>query len=237
MSYQHRWIDGSAIDLPVGKVVCVGRNYAEHARELGNEVPEAPILFIKPASSLVPMAPSFSIPTDQGEVHHEIEMALLVGEQLQNVDATTALWSMAGYGLALDLTLRDVQNALKKQGHPWERAKAFDGACPVSGFIDARGVSWKQPIEISLEVNGELRQRGSTTQMLFQTFQLVSLMSKVFTLEPGDIILTGTPAGVAALHPGDALLATFGNSLRVQTTVTGREATTVKEGNEIRERW
>jgi len=139
MSYQHRWIDGSAIDLPVGKVVCVGRNYAEHARELGNEVPDAPILFIKPASSLVPMAPSFNIPTDQGEVHHEIEMALLVSERLQNVDALTAQWSMAGFGLGLDLTLRDVQNELKKKGHPWERAKAFDGACPVSGFIDARG--------------------------------------------------------------------------------------------------
>lgn len=237
MSYQHRWIDGSAIDLPVGKVVCVGRNYAEHARELGNEVPDAPILFIKPASSLVPMAPSFNIPTDQGEVHHEIEMALLVSERLQNVDALTAQWSMAGFGLGLDLTLRDLQTELKKKGHPWERAKAFDGACPVSGFIDARGVSWKQPIEISLEVNGALRQRGNTTQMLFPVFQLVAQMSKVFTLEPGDIILTGTPSGVAALQPGDQLVATFGNTLKVSTTVTARENTEEVAGNEIRERW
>lgn len=219
MTYQHHWIDGSAIDLPVGKVVCVGRNYAEHARELGNEVPDTPILFIKPASSLVAMAPSFSIPTDQGEVHHEVEMALLVGEQLKNADATSAQWSMAGFGVGLDLTLRDLQTALKKQGHPWERAKAFDGACPMSPFIDARGVSWKQPIEISLEVNGELRQRGNTTQMLFPVFQLVAQMSHVFTLEPGDIILTGTPSGVAALQPGDQLVAKFGNALTVKSEV------------------
>ena len=222
MNYVHRWIDGSAIDLPVGKVVCVGRNYAEHARELGNDVPDAPILFIKPSTSLVPMAPSFSIPVDQGEVHHEIEMALLVGERLQNCDAEDARWSMAGFGLGLDLTLRDVQNELKKKGQPWERAKAFDGACPVSGFIDSRGVSWKQSIEISLEVNGELRQRGNTTQMLFPVFQLVAEMSRAFTLEPGDIILTGTPSGVAALLPDDHLVATFGNALKVSTTVIAR---------------
>ena len=222
MSYQHRWIDGSAIDLPVGKVVCVGRNYAEHARELGNEVPDAPILFIKPASSLVPMAPSFSIPTDQGEVHHEVEMALLVGERLQNCDADEARWSMAGFGLGLDLTLRDLQTELKKKGHPWERAKGFDGACPVSGFIDSRGVSWKQPIEISLEVNGEMRQRGNTTQMLFPVFQLVAEMSRVFTLQPGDVILTGTPSGVAALHPGDHFCARFGNMLKLEGDITAR---------------
>ena len=222
MNYVHRWIDGSAIDLPVGKVVCVGRNYAEHARELGNDVPDAPILFIKPSTSLVPMAPSFSIPVDQGEVHHEIEMALLVGERLQNCDAEDARWSMAGFGLGLDLTLRDVQNELKKKGQPWERAKAFDGACPVSGFIDSRGVSWKQSIEISLEVNGELRQRGNTTQMLFSVFQLVAEMSRVFTLEPGDVILTGTPPGVAALHPGDHFCARFGNTLKVEGDIAAR---------------
>lgn len=222
MSYQHHWMDGTPIDLPVGKVVCVGRNYVEHARELGNEVPGTPILFIKPASALVAMSPSFTIPTDQGEVHHEIEMALLVGERLQNCDEEDARWSMAGFGLALDLTLRDVQNELKKKGHPWERAKAFDGACPVSGFIDARGVSWKQPIEISLEVNGKLRQRGNTTQMIFSTFQLVTEISRVFTLEPGDIILTGTPSGVAALHPGDTFSARFGNALSVQGDIISR---------------
>lgn len=224
MRYHHHWISGEPVELPVGKVVCVGRNYAAHARELGNTVPEAPILFIKPASALVPMAPGFSIPIDQGEVHHELEMALLVGERLRHVDAITAQWSMAGFGLGLDLTLRDLQAELKKHGHPWERAKAFDGACPMSAFVDARGVSWKQPIAISLEVNGTLRQRGDTTQMLFPVFELVAEMSRSFTLEPGDIVLTGTPPGVAALHPGDQLLARFGNMLQVNTEVLASTA-------------
>ena len=219
MSYRHRWIDGAEIDLPVGKVVCVGRNYAEHAKELGNEVPDAPILFIKPATSLVSMDQPLQLPQGQGEVHHEIEIALLVKERLRDADAKTALWSMAGYALALDLTLRDVQNELKKKGHPWERAKAFDGACPISGFIDARGVSGKQPLDICLEINGEARQQGNSNQMLFPIFELIAHMSSVFTLEPGDIILTGTPRGVGPLHSGDQFRAQLGNILTASGSV------------------
>ena len=219
MSYRHRWIDGTEIDLPVGKVVCVGRNYAEHAKELGNEVPDAPILFIKPATALVSMDAPLQLPQGQGEVHHEIEIALLVKERLKEADAKTALWSMAGYALALDLTLRDVQNELKKKGHPWERAKAFDGACPISGFIDARGVSGKQPLDISLEINGEMRQQGNSNQMLFPIFELIAHMSAVFTLEPGDIILTGTPKGVGPLHSGDQFKAQLGNILTANGSV------------------
>ena len=219
MNYRHRWIDGSEIDLPVGKIVCVGRNYAAHAKELGNEVPDAPILFIKPASSLVPMSEPLQLPQGQGEVHHEVEIALLVKERLKNVDAKTALWSMAGYGIALDLTLRDVQNELKKKGHPWERAKAFDGACPVSGFIDARGVSGKQALDISLEITGAVRQQGNTSQMLFPVFELIAHMSTVFTLEPGDLILTGTPSGVGPLNSGDAFTARLGNILSASGSV------------------
>lgn len=219
MKYTHQWIDGSPIDLPVGKVVCVGRNYAEHAKELGNEVPGAPILFMKPASSLTSMLEPLVLPAGQGEVHHEVEIALLVRERLRNADATTVLWSLAGYGIGLDLTLRDVQSELKKKGHPWERAKAFDGSCPLSRFVDARGVSGKQPLEISLAVNGEQRQRGRTTQMLFPIYELVAHMSSIFTLEPGDVVLTGTPSGVAALHPGDRFMATLGNLMKVEGSV------------------
>lgn len=221
MRYEHQWIDGSPVDLPVGKVVCVGRNYAEHARELGNEVPDAPILFIKPASSLVPMDAPLHLPQGLGVVHHEVEIALLIRERLKDVDAKTVLWSLAGYGIGLDLTLRDVQNELKKKGHPWERAKAFDGACPVSRFVDARGVSGKQPLEIALTVNGEERQRGRSTQMLFPLYELVAHMSTVFTLEPGDIVLTGTPPGVAALNPGDRFVARLGNLMKVEGSVAG----------------
>ena len=217
--YQHRWIDGKAIDLPVGKVVCVGRNYVEHAKELGNEVPDSPILFIKPASSLTDISTPLHLPTGQGEVHHEIEIALLVKERLHCADAMDAQWSMAGYAAALDLTLRDLQNTLKEKGHPWERAKAFDGACPISGFVDVRGISGKQPLEISLQVNGGMRQQGNSTQMLFPIFELIAHISHVFTLEPGDIILTGTPKGVAALNSGDVFVAALGNVLQVEGSV------------------
>lgn len=213
MSYQHTWIDGSAIDLPAGKVVCVGRNYADHAKELGNAVPDAPILFIKPASALTPFNDQIQIPTGLGEVHHEIEMAVLIGDKLSRATAKEVQWSIAGYGLALDLTLRDIQTTLKEKGHPWERAKAFDGACPVSGFVDARGVSVRQTLDISLAINGELRQQGNTAQMLFPTFELIAHMSESFTLEPGDLILTGTPAGVGPLQHGDKLEAKLGNLL------------------------
>ena len=219
MTYQHRWIDGTPIDLPAGKVVCVGRNYADHARELGNEVPDTPILFIKPASALAPFDDSIRIPADKGEVHHEIEMAVLIGETLSHASAKEAQWGIAGYGLALDLTLRDVQSQLKAKGQPWERAKAFDGACPASGFIDARGVSVRQTLDISLAINGDIRQQGNTSQMLFPTFELIAHMSESFTLEPGDIVLTGTPAGVGPLTSGDALVAKLGNLLTVSGAV------------------
>ena len=219
MTYQHTWIDGSPVDLPVGKVVCVGRNYAAHARELGNEVPEAPILFIKPATSLTPFDEHIAIPADQGEVHHEIEMAVLIGDTLRNASPKEVQWSLAGYALALDLTLRDVQTRLKEKGHPWERAKAFDGACPVSGFVDARGVSVRQTLDISLTINGEVRQQGNTAQMLFSTFELIAHMSESFTLQPGDLVLTGTPAGVGPLKAGDQLQAKLGNLLTVEGAI------------------
>ncbi len=217
--YQHRWMDGSAIDLPTGKAVCVGRNYAAHARELNNPVPSKPLLFIKPATAMVTMQAPISIPKDEGDIHHEIEIALLVGKPLCRADADECQWGIAGYGLALDLTKRDVQNELKASGHPWERAKAFDGACPLSYFVDARGISTRQNLEVSLWINGDMRQRGHTGQMLFPLFELISHMSHNFTLLPGDVILSGTPEGVAALHAGDVLDARLGNVLRVQTVI------------------
>ncbi len=221
MAYQHLWIDNTPVDLPVGKVVCVGRNYAEHARELGNEVPDSPILFMKPATALAPFNDHIVIPTDQGEVHHEIEIAVLVREPLHQATAREVQYSLAGYALALDLTLRDVQNALKEKGQPWERAKAFDGACPISGFVDARGISVRQPLELSLRINGDVRQQGSTAQMLFPIFELVAHISNTFTLNPGDVVLTGTPAGVGPLQPGDQLEARMGNLLTVTGAIAG----------------
>lgn len=218
-AYRHRWIDGSDIDLPVGKAVCVGRNYAEHARELGNAVPAEPLLFMKPASAMVGLDAPLSLPADQGEVHHEIEMAVLVGERLRRADPDTCRQGIRGYGLGLDLTLRDVQNRLKEQGHPWEKAKAFDGALPLSGFVDARGISIRQTLDVTLFINDAVRQHGHTGQMLVPTFELVSLISHHFTLEPGDLVLTGTPSGVGPLRSGDQLFMRLGNVLTARASI------------------
>ena len=218
--YQHRWIDGSPMDMPLGKSVCVGRNYAEHARELGNEVPSEPLLFMKPASALCSLHEPLLLPQGQGEVHHEVEMVVMIGERLSGeTDLETIRYAIKGYGIGLDLTLREVQSRLKEKGQPWERAKAFDGSAPVSGFVEARGVSVRQSLAVSLEVNGASRQHGYTADMLFPTFELIAIINGIFTLEPGDLIFTGTPAGVGPLAPGDTLTARLGNIVQVFTEV------------------
>lgn len=210
--YRHTRLDGSALELPVGKAVCVGRNYAAHARELGNAVPETPILFLKPRTAIVPLSPSFSIPEGRGSCHHETEIAVLIGQTAKNLDVDAVPAVIAGYGLALDLTLRDLQNELKKQGHPWEVAKAFDGACPLSPFISPETLGDAATAELTLSVNGEMRQQGRAVDMLTGIHALVAYISRIFTLEPGDVVLTGTPEGVAALAPGDMLEMTLANS-------------------------
>lgn len=218
--YQHRWIDGSPMDMPLGKSVCVGRNYAEHARELGNEAPSEPLLFMKPASALCSLHEPVVLPQGQGEVHHEVEMVVMIGERLSGeTDLETIRYAIKGYGIGLDLTLREVQSRLKEKGQPWERAKAFDGSAPVSGFVAARGVSVRQSLAVSLEVNGVPRQHGYTADMLFPTFELIAIINGIFTLEPGDLIFTGTPAGVGPLAPGDTLTARLGNIVQVFTEV------------------
>ena len=193
----------------LGKIVCVGRNYAAHAKELNNPIPSSPILFIKPASSAVPFGPVFSIPKDQGSVHHELEIAILIGKALSRASTEQVAESIAGIGLGLDLTLRDVQDQLKEKGHPWERAKSFDGACPLTEFVAVNLASedeW-QAIGLTLEKNGQFQQQGSSAEMLFPILPLIAHMSEHFSLQPGDVILTGTPAGVGPLEVGDSLSA------------------------------
>jgi 2-keto-4-pentenoate hydratase/2-oxohepta-3-ene-1,7-dioic acid hydratase in catechol pathway len=194
------------LDLPVGKVVCVGRNYLEHIRELNNTVPEAPILFIKPTTALVRLDQPIQLPQGRGECQHEVELAVLVGRELRQADAETVRRAVAGYGIALDLTLRDLQNELKNKGHPWEIAKAFDGSCPMSPFLPPEALPDPQAAELALRVNGELRQQGNTRLMMIGIFELMAYISTHFTLQPGDIVLTGTPAGVGSLRSGDALV-------------------------------
>jgi len=206
VTYQHRYLDGSPLALPVGKVVCIGRNYLDHIRELNNAVPETPILFMKPATALANLDTPIRLPAGRGECHHEVELAVLVGRELRNANAEMARVAVAGYGIGLDLTLRDLQNDLKKKGHPWETAKAFDGACPLSPFLKPDTLPEPQATDLALQVNGVWRQQGNTRLMMIGIFDLMAYMSTHFTLQPGDVVLTGTPAGVGPLHAGDTLL-------------------------------
>lgn len=217
MKYAHHFLDGGSCELPPGKIVCVGRNYAAHARELGNEVPEAPILFLKPSTAMAPLAEAFSIPAGRGECHHETEITLLIGKRLHHASEAECHAGIAGIGLGLDLTLRDLQNELKKKGHPWEVAKAFDGAAPLSGFLRPDGFVLDD-IHFSLSVNGETRQRGHSADMITPILPLLAYISRIFTLEPGDVVMTGTPEGVAALRTGDVLMLEM-EGLCVETTV------------------
>lgn len=204
--YQHQLEEGVICSGSLQKIVCVGRNYAAHARELNNPVESSPLLFIKPATAAVPMAGGFSIPKDRGVVHHELELAVLINAPLANAEPGEVTKAIAGIGLAYDLTLRELQDQLKQKSHPWERAKAFDGACPLSPFISAAGVDL-QSLRLELQRNSEIQQAGATADMLFPVVELVAEMSRSFSLLPGDVVLTGTPAGVGPLQMGDQLVA------------------------------
>ena len=217
--YQHLDLHGQPLPYGVGKVVCVGRSYVEHALELNNPIPTEPLLFIKPASSVVSLAAPLVLPKGLGAIHHEVEVALLIGETLCQATEAQALAAIVGVGLALDLTLRDVQDKLKKQGHPWERAKAFDGSCPVSPFAVPDTLSSLGALDFSLIVNGQLRQVGNTRDLMWPIGQLLALMSQSFTLNPGDIVLTGTPKGVAELSAQDSLELQLDGHLRFSARV------------------
>lgn len=207
--YQHRnWL-GELLDFPVNKVVCVGSNYRKHIQEMGSSVPREPMLFIKPETTLCDLRQPLVIPADFGAVHHEVELAVLIGQPLRNASETQVSESLEGYAVALDLTLRDVQKEMKKAGEPWEKAKGFDNSCPISGFVPVAQLTDAQQIILKLTVNGEVRQSGNTADMINKIVPLIAYMSRFFTLRAGDVILTGTPEGVGSLVSGDELEVCF----------------------------
>ena len=189
----------------IGKILCIGRNYVDHIRELGNETPSAPVVFMKPATSVIDSGEAVVIPAYSSECHYEAELAVLIGCDGRNIPEAEALNHVAGYGVAIDMTLRDVQDGLKKKGLPWDIAKGFDTACPLSEFVPAADVADPQALTIRLSVNGVERQNGSTSLMIAPVARIISHLSGIFTLEEGDVILTGTPAGVGRVVAGDRM--------------------------------
>ncbi len=207
MSYQHQYIDGTHIHFPMGKVVCIGRNYAEHAAELNNPVPSEPLLFIKPGSCVVPLDDGFTLIEGRGDVHFEAEIAVLIGKPLsRKPNAEEVRDAISGFAPALDLTLRDLQSALKAKGYPWEVAKSFDGACVLAPFIPGDAVEDLTDLGIRLAINGDVRQDGNSRDMLNPILPMIQHIAGHFSPQPGDVILTGTPAGVGPLHKGDELV-------------------------------
>lgn len=218
MNYHHKNINGQTLDLALGKVVCVGRNYVEHAKELNNPVPSEPILFIKPATTLVPYSNPIDSTGSPYPLHYELEIAILIQDTLKNATAEEAKAAVGGVGLALDLTYRCVQSKLKEKGHPWEKAKAFDGSCPTSEFVTHPNLDLDS-LSLKLEINDELRQSATASEMIVDIVSLLQYASTHFSLVPGDILLTGTPAGVGVLKSGDKLVATLGDLISTNTSV------------------
>jgi len=217
--YQHHHWQGALLEMPVSKVVCVGSNYAKHIQEMGSVTPTEPVLFIKPETALCDLHQPLALPQGLGSVHHEVELAVLIGATLRQASEEHVTQAIAGYGVALDLTLRDIQGQMKKAGQPWEKAKGFDNSCPISGFIPAAEFQGDpQNTPLCLKVNGEVRQQGTTADMIHKIVPLIAYMSRFFTLRAGDVILTGTPEGVGPLHSGDALEVSL-NGLTITTRV------------------
>ena len=210
------------IDIPgmgpvrPGKIVCVGRNYAAHIDEMNWGEARTPVLFLKPTTALIPSGATIRIPAQSDSVHHEAELVLVVGATASRVSADSALGHIAAYALGLDMTARDIQKAAKDAGEPWSVSKGFDTFAPLGGLAPASAIADPQKLSFEQRVNGELRQRGDTSLMLSPVAQLVSSCSEVFTLEPGDLIYTGTPKGVARVLPGDTLEVT-GDGLETLT--------------------
>jgi 2-keto-4-pentenoate hydratase/2-oxohepta-3-ene-1,7-dioic acid hydratase in catechol pathway len=206
-------------EVAISKIVCVGRNYAEHANELGNEIPEKPVVFIKPASAVIYSGETIKYPSFSNEMHHEVELVLLIGDNVKDVSETVAEKSIIGYGVGLDMTLRDVQSKLKSKGHPWTIAKCFDTSVVLSSFVLKEDFNLSLDEEIYLKVNDEVRQKDKLKKMIFKPSELVQYLSSLMTLEEGDLIFTGTPKGVGKVNKGDVLNAGIEGMAELNVTV------------------
>jgi 2-keto-4-pentenoate hydratase/2-oxohepta-3-ene-1,7-dioic acid hydratase in catechol pathway len=199
--------------LRPGKIVCVGRNYVEHARELGNDVPTEPLIFLKPPSSVIPDGAWIERPPQSAQVEHEGEIGVLIGKSLRKVSETEAVSGIAGIVAVNDVTARDLQ----RKDSQWTRAKGFDTFCPVGNVHE--GPVDLNALELITRVNGEVRQRAMSSEMVFKIPMLLSFISHIMTLEPGDLVATGTPAGISQLRAGDTVEVTISGISRVRNPV------------------
>jgi len=197
---------GESARYPVRRIYCVGRNYAEHAREMGHDPDrELPFFFQKNPDNLVLNNKDFPYPTMTSNLHHEIELVVAMGQGGRDISAANALAHVYGYALGIDLTRRDLQNEAKKTGRPWEIGKAFEHSAPMTDITPAAKTGHLSKGAIWLKVNGEVRQQSDLTQLIWNIPEIIAHLSAIFELRAGDLIMTGTPAGVAAVKPGDVM--------------------------------
>jgi 2-keto-4-pentenoate hydratase/2-oxohepta-3-ene-1,7-dioic acid hydratase in catechol pathway len=189
------------------KIICVGRNYAEHIAELNNENPDSPVIFLKPETAQIKLGEPFFYPSFSKDIHHEVELVVKINRVGKNIEERFAHKYYDEIGVGIDFTARDLQSELKKKGLPWELSKAFNGSAPVSEFIPVSEFDDIQNVNFSLEVNGERRQAGNSSMMLYRINYLISFVSQYFMLKKGDLIFTGTPKGVSSVQIGDKLTA------------------------------
>jgi fumarylpyruvate hydrolase len=213
-------VAGSTVRFPVHRIYCIGRNYADHAKEMGAQTVSRsnPVFFMKPADAIVAGGGAVPYPSATGELHHEVEMVVGLSSGGRDIAPARALDCVFGYGVGLDLTRRDLQAAMKAGGLPWDVAKGFDGSAPVSALRTTADIGHPRHARLSLSVNGKVRQDADIADMIFAVPEIIAELSKLFELKAGDLIFTGTPAGVGPLLRGD----TFRAELQNIATLEGR---------------
>lgn len=201
-------VHGSERDFPVHRIYCVGKNYADHAREMGGDpAKEPPFFFSKPADAVAHKMAQLPFPGRTVNLHHEVELVVAIGREASQVDVSQAASCIFGYAVGVDLTRRDLQADAKQAGRPWDVAKGFDNSAPVSAIHPVSELGHLEGAQISLSVNGERRQHGNLRDMIWSVPEIIAELSSYFTLKPGDLVFTGTPAGVGRLQPGDTVSA------------------------------
>ena len=187
------------------KIICIGRNYIDHIKELSNQKPMNPVVFLKPDSAVIAKNQNFIIPSFSNEIHHEVELVVKINKVGKHIDKSFSHKYYDEIGLGIDFTARDIQSNLKEKGHPWEKSKAFDNSCMVGNFLKKEKIEDISKIEFSLKKNNEVVQSGCSNDMLWKIDELISYVSQYFTLKIGDLIFTGTPSGVSKVESGDIL--------------------------------
>ena len=187
------------------KIICIGRNYIDHIKELSNQKPMNPVVFLKPDSAVIAKNQNFIIPSFSNEIHHEVELVIKINKVGKHIDKSFSHKYYDEIGLGIDFTARDIQSNLKEKGHPWEKSKAFDNSCMVGNFLKKEKLEDISKIEFSLKKNNEIVQSGCSNDMLWKIDELISYISQYFTLKIGDLIFTGTPSGVSKVESGDIL--------------------------------